>query len=154
MQIDLIVVGKLKEKSMQQMCNEYIKRLGSYCKLNVIELKDESNNLDEKLVISREAEAINKVLDDKSYIIIMDIDGKQMGSEEFSRKIDDITTYGNSKITFVIGGSLGIAPEIKAKANLRMSFSKMTFPHQLFRVMLLEQIYRQFRIAKNEPYHK
>ncbi len=154
MQIDLIVVGKLKEKSMQQMCNEYIKRLGSYCKLNVVELKDESNNLDEKTVMSREADAINKVLDDKSYIIIMDIDGKQMGSEEFSRKIDDITTYENSKITFVIGGSLGIDPSIKAKANMRMSFSKMTFPHQLFRVMLLEQIYRQFRIAKNEPYHK
>lgn len=154
MQIDLIVVGKLKEKSMQQMCNEYIKRLGSYCKLSVVELKDESNNLDQKTVMTREAEAINKVLDEKSYIIIMDIDGKQMGSEEFSRKIDDITTYENSKITFVIGGSLGIDPTIKAKANMRMSFSKMTFPHQLFRVMLLEQIYRQFRIAKNEPYHK
>lgn len=154
MQIDLIVVGKLKEKSMQQMCNEYIKRLGSYCKLNVIELKDESNNLDESLVITREAEAINKVLDEKSYIIIMDIDGKQMTSEAFSTKIDEITTYDNSKLTFVIGGSLGIDPSIKAKANLRMSFSKMTFPHQLFRVMLLEQIYRQFRIARNEPYHK
>ncbi len=154
MQIDLIVVGKLKEKSMQQMCNEYIKRLGSYCKLNVIELKDESNNLDESLVMTREAEAINKVLDEKSYIIIMDIDGKQMTSEAFSTKIDEITTYDNSKITFVIGGSLGIDPSIKAKANLRMSFSKMTFPHQLFRVMLLEQIYRQFRIARNEPYHK
>lgn len=154
MQIDLIVVGKLKEKGMQQMCNEYIKRLGSYCKLNVIELKDESNNLDESLVITREAEAINKVLDEKSYIIIMDIDGKQMTSEAFSTKIDEITTYDNSKLTFVIGGSLGIDPSIKAKANLRMSFSKMTFPHQLFRVMLLEQIYRQFRIARNEPYHK
>ncbi len=154
MQIDLIVVGKLKEKSMQQMCNEYIKRLGSYCKLNVIELKDESNNLDESLVITREALAIEKVLDEKSYIIIMDIDGKQMTSEQFSAKIDEITTYENSKITFVIGGSLGIDPSIKAKANLRMSFSKMTFPHQLFRVMLLEQIYRQFRIARNEPYHK
>lgn len=154
MQIDLIVVGKLKEKSMQQMCNEYIKRLGSYCKLNVIELKDESNNLDESQVLNREATAITKVLDPKSYIIIMDIDGKQMTSEQFSQKIDDITTYENSKITFIIGGSLGIEASLKAQANLRMSFSKMTFPHQLFRVMLLEQIYRQFRILKNEPYHK
>lgn len=154
MQIDLIVVGKLKEKSMQQMCNEYIKRLGSYCKLNVIELKDESNNLDQSQVLNREAEAITKVLDSKSYIIIMDIDGKQMTSEQFSQKIDDITTYENSKITFIIGGSLGIQASLKAKANLRVSFSKMTFPHQLFRVMLLEQIYRQFRILKNEPYHK
>lgn len=154
MQIDLIVVGKLKEKSMQQMCNEYIKRLGSYCKLNVIELKDESNSLDESVVMMREGEAINKVLDEKSYIIIMDIDGKQMTSEQFSTKIDEITTYENSKLTFVIGGSLGIDPGVKAKANMRMSFSKMTFPHQLFRVMLLEQIYRQFRIARNEPYHK
>ncbi|WOO88101.1 23S rRNA (pseudouridine(1915)-N(3))-methyltransferase RlmH [Mollicutes bacterium LVI A0039] len=154
MQIDLIVVGKLKEKSMQQMCNEYIKRLGSYCKLNVIELKDESNNLDENIVIEREAAAINKVLDEKSYLIILDIDGKQLSSEQFSQKLDEITTYENSKLTFIIGGSLGISSEIKAKANLRLSFSKMTFPHQLFRVMLLEQIYRQFRIARNEPYHK
>lgn len=154
MQIDLIVVGKLKEKSMKQMCGEYIKRLGAYCKLNVIELKDESTHLDESLVITREAEAISKVLDEKSFIIVMDIDGKQMGSEEFSNKIDDITTYENSKITFIIGGSLGLSPEIKSKAKMRMSFSKMTFPHQLFRVMLLEQIYRQFRIARNEPYHK
>lgn len=154
MQIDLIVVGKLKEKSMKQMCDEYIKRLGAYCKLNVTELKDESTHLDESLVITREAEAISKVLDEKSFIIVMDIDGKQMGSEEFSNKIDDITTYENSKITFIIGGSLGLSPEIKSKAKMRMSFSKMTFPHQLFRVMLLEQIYRQFRIARNEPYHK
>ncbi len=154
MQIDLIVVGKLKEKSMKQMCDEYIKRLGSYCKLNVIELKDESTHLDSNLVIKREQEQIEKVLDDKSYIIVLDIDGKQLSSEQLSEKIDDITTYENSKITFIIGGSLGIAPELKAKSNLRLSFSKMTFPHQLFRVMLLEQIYRQFRIARNEPYHK
>lgn len=154
MQIDLIVVGKLKEKSMQQMCNEYIKRLGSYCTLNVIELKDESNNLGDKLVISREAEAISKVLDEKSYIIVLDIDGRQITSEEFSTKIDEITTYRNSKLTFIIGGSLGLDRSLKAKADMRLSFSKMTFPHQLFRVMLLEQIYRQFRIAKNEPYHK
>ncbi len=154
MQIDLIVVGKLKEKSMKQMCDEYIKRLGSYCKLNVVELKDESTHLDSNLVIKREQEQIEKVLDDKSYIIVLDIDGKQLSSEQLSEKIDDITTYENSKITFIIGGSLGIAPELKAKSNLRLSFSKMTFPHQLFRVMLLEQIYRQFRIARNEPYHK
>lgn len=154
MQIDLIVVGKLKEKSMVTMCDEYIKRLGSYCKLNVIELKDESNNLDDKLVISREGSAIAKVLDQNSYVIVMDIEGKQMTSEDFSKKIDEITTYENGKITFIIGGSLGISNEIKSQANFKLSFSKMTFPHQLFRVMLLEQIYRQFRIAKNEPYHK
>ncbi len=154
MQIDIIVVGKLKEKSMQQMCNEYIKRLKAYCKLNIIEVKDEATNLNPQLVKEREAEQIEKVLDDKSYIIVMDIDGKQLDSISFSKKIDDILTYENSKITFIIGGSMGIAERIKAKSQFRMSFSQMTFPHQLFRVMLLEQIYRQFRIARNEPYHK
>lgn len=154
MQIDLIVVGKLKEKSMRSMCDEYTKRLSSYCKLNIIELKDESNNLDSKSVLKKEAEQINKVLDENSYIIVMDIDGNHITSEQFSKKINEITTYENSKITFIIGGSLGISESIKAKAKYKLSFSKLTFPHQLFRVMLLEQIYRQFKIAKNEPYHK
>lgn len=154
MQIDLIVVGKLKEKSMRLMCDEYVKRLGSYCKLNIIELKDESNNLDSKSVLKKEAEQINKVLDENSYIIVMDIDGSHITSEQFSEKINEITTYENSKITFIIGGSLGVSESIKEKANYKLSFSKLTFPHQLFRVMLLEQIYRQFKIAKNEPYHK
>lgn len=154
MQIDLIVVGKLKEQSMVAMCNEYIKRLGTYCKLNIIELKDESTKLDEKIVLEKEAKQIMDNLDLKSYIIVLDIDGKQISSEQFSAKIDEITTYENSKITFIIGGSLGIDKSVKNLSNLRLSFSKMTFPHQLFRVMLLEQIYRQFRIAKGEPYHK
>lgn len=154
MQIDLIVVGKLKEKSMRSMCDEYTKRLSSYCKLNIIELKDESNSLDSKSVLKKEAEQINKVLDENSYIIVMDIDGNHITSEQFSKKINEITTYENSKITFIIGGSLGISESIKAKAKYKLSFSKLTFPHQLFRVMLLEQIYRQFKIAKNEPYHK
>lgn len=154
MQIDLIVVGKLKEQSMVSMCNEYIKRLGTYCKLNIIELKDESTKLDEKIVLEKEAKQIMDNLDLKSYIIVLDIDGKQISSEQFSAKIDEITTYENSKITFIIGGSLGIDKSVKNLSNLRLSFSKMTFPHQLFRVMLLEQIYRQFRIAKGEPYHK
>ncbi len=152
MQIDLIVIGKLKEKSMRDMCSEYQKRLSSYCNLKIIELKDESG--DSNIVLKREGEAIKKVLDEKSYIIVLDIDGKQLTSEQLSSKIEDVTTYENSKITFLIGGSHGVCEDIKQKSNFRLSFSKMTFPHQLFRVMLLEQIYRQFKIAKNEPYHK
>lgn len=154
MQIDLIVVGKLKEQSMVAMCDEYIKRLSAYCKLKVIELKDESTKIEEKLVLKRESAQILDVLDLKSYIIVLDIDGKQLSSEQLSAKINEITTYENSKITLIIGGSLGIDPEIKQLSNLRLSFSKMTFPHQLFRVMLLEQLYRQFRISRGEPYHK
>ncbi len=153
MQIDLIVVGKLKEQSMRQMCAEYIKRLNAYCKLNIIEVKDDPSS-NKKQVLKNEEDAILKNLDEKSYIIILDIDGNQISSEQFSQKIAEITTYENGKISFVIGGSHGLSHVIKQKANYRMSFSKMTFPHQLFRVMLLEQIYRQFKIQKNEPYHK
>lgn len=152
--IDLIVVGNLKEKPMKLLCDEYLKRLQAYSKVNVFELKDESNNQDEKTVLSREAERIKKVLDLKSYIIVMDINQKQYSSDEFAAKMEDIATYHASKITFIIGGSLGIDQEIKQLANERVSFSKMTFPHQLFRVMLLEQIYRGFRINNNAPYHK
>jgi 23S rRNA (pseudouridine1915-N3)-methyltransferase len=152
--IDLIVVGNLKEKPMKMLCDEYLKRLQAYSKVNVFELKDESNNHDEKTVLTREGERIKKVLDLKSYIIVMDINQKQFSSEEFAYKMTDIATYHASKITFIIGGSLGVEQEIKDLANERVSFSKMTFPHQLFRVMLLEQIYRGFRINNNAPYHK
>ncbi len=152
--IDLIVVGNLKEKPMKMLCDEYLKRLQAYSKVSVIELKDESNNQDEKTVLNREAERIKKVLDLKSYIIVMDINQKQFTSDEFASKMETIATYHASKITFIIGGSLGVDQEIKQLANERVSFSKMTFPHQLFRVMLLEQIYRGFRINNNAPYHK
>ncbi len=152
--IELVVIGSLKEKAMRQMADEYIKRIGKYAKVNVKELKDESNAQSKAQVLEKEREKLLKAIDPNSYLIIMDINQKQMTSEKFASKLNEIGIYENSKITFVIGGSLGIHPEIKSKANLRLSFSEMTFPHQLFRVMLLEQIYRAFRINNNAPYHK
>lgn len=152
--IDFIVVGSLKERAMRDLSDEYLKRLTKYAKVTVKELKDESNQQTEDQVLKKEAEKIEKALDPNSYVIIMDINQKQLDSVEFANKLQDIATYENSKITFIIGGSLGLDPSIKAKANYRLSFSKMTFPHQLFRIMLLEQIYRAFRINNNAPYHK
>ncbi len=152
--IDLIVLGNLKEKAMKELVSEYEKRLSKYSKLNIIELKDESNNLNEVEVLKKEASKILKVLDKNSHIIILDIDKKQYSSEEFSDKLVQISTYQNSKITFLIGGSYGIDNEIKKLANESLSFSKMTFPHQLFRVMFLEQLYRAFTIIAGTKYHK
>ncbi len=152
MQIDLIVMGNIKNKNIQAVCDEYSKRLSKFCKLNIIELKDERNDNDNVLV--KEAQRISKVLDTNSYIIILDVAAKQITSEEFSEKIKNISIYEKGKITFIIGGSLGIDDSIKNMANYRMSFSKMTFPHQLFRAIFLEQLYRQYKISANEPYHK
>ncbi len=152
--IDLVVVGSMKEKAMRQLVDEYAKRISKYAKLNIKELKDESNAQSEQQVLEKERDKLLKAIDPNSYLIIMDIKQKQLTSEAFAAKLNDIGIYENSKITFVIGGSLGIHPEIKQKANYRLSFSEMTFPHQLFRVMLLEQIYRAFRINNNAPYHK
>ena len=152
--IDLIVVGSLKEKSLKSLSDEYAKRISAYSKLEIKELKDENNNLGKDMVLEKEKEKILKVIDKNSYIIIMDIDGKQCDSEQFAEKFINIATFHNSKVTFVIGGSHGLHSEIKNMANEKISFSKMTFPHQLFRIMLLEQSYRAFRINNNSPYHK
>ncbi len=152
--IDLIVLGSLKERSMQALSDEYEKRLSKYSKLNIIELKDESNQLNEQEILKKEADKILKVLDKSSYIIILDINQKQFSSEEFAAKLNDIATYQSSKVTFIIGGSVGISDEIKRLANAKISFSKMTFPHQLFRVMFLEQLYRAMTITAGTKYHK
>ncbi len=152
--VDLICLGSLKEKSMREMVAEYDKRLSKYSKLKIVELKDESNNLNEAEVLKKEADKILKVLDKNSHIIVLDIDKKQYSSEEFATKLNDISTYSSSKITFIIGGSYGLSQEIKSIANESMSFSKMTFPHQLFRVMFLEQLYRAFTINAGTKYHK
>ena len=152
--IDLIVVGSLKEKAMKMLSDEYLKRLQAYSKVKVIELKDESNGLDEKIVLEREANKIKNAIDESSFIIVMDINQDQISSEQLADKMQNIASYNASKITFIIGGSLGLHQDIKDMANYKLSFSKMTFPHQLFRIMLLEQIYRAFRINNNAPYHK
>ncbi len=152
--IELIVLGVLKEKSLRQLNDEYSKRIGKYAKIKIKELKDEPTNQNINQVLEKEAVKLKKAIDPNSYLIILDIDKKQLTSEEFAQKLSDIAIYENSKITFVIGGSYGIHDEIKEMANLRLSFSKMTFPHQLFRIMLLEQIYRGLSINNNAPYHK
>ncbi|URZ08637.1 23S rRNA (pseudouridine(1915)-N(3))-methyltransferase RlmH [Clostridium felsineum] len=159
MNITLITVGKLKEKYLKDAVNEYAKRLQKYCKLNIIELQDEktpdrASEKEESLIKEKEGEKILSSIKDNSYVVAMDLKGKMFSSEEFSSFIDDLGVRGNSNIDFVIGGSLGLSEAVLKRANYKLCFSKMTFPHQLFRVMLLEQVYRAFRISRGEPYHK
>ena len=150
--IKIITVGGIKEKYLKEAIEEYLKRLKKYTNIELIEVKDEGL-VEESKAISLEAEKIKKYLNQKEYIITMEIDGKEMTSVEFSNKINQILIE-NSNITFIIGGSYGLSKEIKQQAKLHLSFSKMTFPHQLFRVMLLEQVYRAYKIMNNESYHK
>ena len=157
--VNIICVGKIKETFYREAIEEYSKRLNSYCSLNIIELKDEKipNNPSEKdnlIIKDKEGNNILSHIKKDTYVICLDLKGKQFTSEEFSQKINNISTNISSSITFIIGGSLGISQSVLKKANESISFSKMTFPHQLFRVILLEQIYRAFKIMNNEAYHK
>lgn len=151
--IKIICVGKIKEKYLTDAINEYLKRLSKYTKINIIELDDDSSD-DENRSLNNEKESILKNIKDRDYVITMNIDGVMYDSVELSRKIDSLLVDGNSDITFIIGSSYGMHSEVKKRSNLSLSFSKMTFPHQLFRVILLEQIYRSFKIINNEKYHK
>ena len=159
MNITIISVGKLKEKYLKQAIDEYSKRLSRYCKLDIIELPDEKtpDNASEKeelQIKEKEGQLILSKVKENAYVVAMDLKGKQLTSEELSSFVENCGVMGNSNITFIIGGSLGLSQQVINRANYKLCFSKMTFPHQLFRVMLLEQIYRAFRIMKNEPYHK
>ncbi|KRD95095.1 23S rRNA (pseudouridine(1915)-N(3))-methyltransferase RlmH [Priestia megaterium] len=159
MNISIITIGKLKEKYLKQGIQEYLKRLSSYAKVEIIELADEKapENLSEsemEQVKQKEGERILAKISDDTHVIALAINGKQKSSEELAKEIDSLATYGKSKITFVIGGSLGLSSEVMKRSNAALSFSKMTFPHQLMRLVLVEQIYRAFRIIRNEPYHK
>ena len=150
--IKIICVGKIKEKFYKEAIEEYTKRLSKYTKLNIIEVED--INLDnEELIKQKESEQILKHIEKKDYIITLEIEGKQLSSIELSKKIQELETF-NPNITFIIGGSYGLDNEIKNMSDLKLSFSKLTFPHQLFRVILLEQIYRAYKIKNNESYHK
>ena len=158
--IKIICVGKVKEKSLKDLIDEYTKRLSKYCKLEIIELQDEKipqpcSKSDELKIKEKECEKIkDKILKiGKCSVVFLDLHGKQYSSEEFSEKLDTMATYGTSTIAFVIGGSLGLTNELLSLSNEKISFSKMTFPHQLFRVFLLEQIFRAFKIQNNETYH-
>ena len=149
--ITLITIGKIKEKYIDEGIKDYLKRLSKYTKIELIELDDES--FDKTKTLKVEAEKIIKKLNKKSYIITLEIEGKELTSIELSNLIDNtITNYGD--ITFIIGGSYGLDDSIKALSNYKLSFSKMTFPHQLFRLLFLEQLYRSFKILNNEQYHK
>ena len=150
--IKLITVGTIKEKYLKDAIDEYTKRIKKYTNIELIEVKDEGL-VEESKAILLEAEKIKKHLSPRDYIITMEIEGKQLTSEEFSEKLNQIQIE-NSNIVFIIGGSYGFSDEIKQMAKLHLSFSKMTFPHQLFRVLLLEQIYRCYKILNNESYHK
>ena len=150
--IKLIVVGKIKEKFFKDAIEEYKKRLSKYTKLEIIEVNDVCDS-NEKIIMYKEKEEILKYINKNEYIIALDINGKELTSTEFASKLDNLFIT-NSTITFIIGGSYGLHDDIKEISNERMSFSKLTFPHQLFRVILLEQIYRAYKINNNETYHK
>ncbi|NLP29191.1 MAG: 23S rRNA (pseudouridine(1915)-N(3))-methyltransferase RlmH [Clostridia bacterium] len=159
MNIYLITVGKIKEKFLRDAVDEYKKRLSRYCKLQIIEVADEktpdnASEKEEEIIKEKEGQLILKKIPDNMFVISLEIDAKQPSSEELAAKIKDLSLRGESNLAFVIGGSLGLARSVQQRANCKISFSRMTFPHQLFRVMLLEQIYRSFRIINGEPYHK
>lgn len=147
--IKIICVGKIKEKFYKEAIEEYKKRLSKYTKLEIIEVPDESTGN----ILEKEEINILKNIKDKDYVITMEIEGNYLSSIELANKIDN-TLIDNSNITFIIGGSYGLSEKIKRRSNYKLSFSKLTFPHQLFRVILLEQIYRSFKIINNESYHK
>ncbi len=150
--IKIICVGKIKESFYREAIDEYIKRISKYEEVKIVELPD-YGLLDEKSMIKKESIEIENVLNNKDYNVVLDINGKEMDSLEFASKLNDIQ-ISNPNITFIIGGSSGIEEDLKNKCNLRLSFSKLTFPHQLFRIILLEQLYRSYKIINNESYHK
>jgi 23S rRNA (pseudouridine1915-N3)-methyltransferase len=157
--ITIITVGKLKEKYLKQGINEYLKRLGAYAKVNIIEVPDEKapeqlSEVEMEQVKDKEGERILAKINQDAHVIALAINGKMRTSEELADTLDKLATYGKSKIVFVIGGSLGLSDNVMKRANETLSFSKMTFPHQLMRLVLVEQVYRVFRIIRHEPYHK
>ena len=159
MRINIVCVGKIKEKYLKLGIDEFKKRLSKYCKLEIIELEDEKapENLSDKemlIIKEKEGKKILSKIKDNSYVIALAIDGKNLSSEELAETINKLGVRGISNITFVIGGSLGLSDEVLSRAYYKLSFSKMTFPHQLMRLILLEQVYRAYRINNGEPYHK
>ena len=159
MNITIISVGKIKEKYLSEAIKEYSKRLSRYCKLDIMELPDEqtpdrAGEALEAQIKQKEGQRIMRALKEDTYVIALAIEGKKMNSEGFAEKLEQLGIQGKSHVTFVIGGSLGLAPEVLKRADFLLSFSDLTFPHQLMRVILLEQVYRCYRIINHEPYHK
>lgn len=159
MKITIVAVGKIKEKYWKDAISEYSKRLGAYCDLKIIEVADEktpdqASQAAEEVIRDKEGERILKHLKDDMYVITLEISGQMLTSESLAKKIEDLGIQGKSSIAFVIGGSIGLGKEVLRRSNYALSFSKMTFPHQLMRVILLEQVYCGFKIQRGEPYHK
>lgn len=155
MNINVICIGKVKEKYINDGIAEFSKRMQAFGKLSIIELKEFGNDFERELSIKKEAESILSTLEKKKgFNILLDIGGKNFSSEEMSQKMEEITVKGFSTINFIIGGSYGVSDDIRKVSNLSLSFSKMTFPHQLMRLILMEQIYRWFSIINNIKYHK
>ncbi len=155
MKVTILCVGKIKEKFYKDALAEYAKRLLAYCSLDVIEVADERTaEGEEARILEKEGQRILSRLPEHAYIVALCIDGKQRDSVGMARWMEELTNHGQSHIVFIIGGSCGLSPQVIARADEKISFSKLTFPHQLMRVILSEQIYRSFRIIKGEPYHK
>lgn len=159
MNVTVIAVGKLKEKYWQDAVKEYSKRLGKYCRFNIVEVRESllrgnPSAADEEAVKIAEGQEILSKIKSSDYVITLEIKGKGLSSTELAKRIDDLAIMGKSSIVFVIGGSLGLSQEVSRRADFKLSFSSMTFPHQMMRVILLEQIYRSFKIIRNETYHK
>lgn len=159
MNIKIICVGKLKEKFLKEGIGEFQKRITTYANLEIVEVKDEacpenSSELEMEKIKEVEGERILSKISKGAYVIALDIGGKSLTSEDFAKKIEDLSVEGISSIDFIIGGSLGLSESVKNKSDYRLSFSKFTFPHGLMRLILVEQVYRAFRIINNHPYHK
>ena len=159
MKITLVTVGKIKERYFEDAIKEYSKRLGRYCKLDIVQVQDEktpdgASEAVERQIKDKEGQRILSNIKDGAYVIALAIEGRMLSSEELASRLQKLGVDGISHIVFVIGGSLGLSDEVMGRADYALSFSKMTFPHQLMRVILLEQVYRSYRIMNGEPYHK
>lgn len=159
LRIKIIAVGKIREKFLVEGIQEYRKRLSTYVRLDIQEIMDEPcperiSLAEEEKVKNKEGERILKSINSQDYVILLDLQGKSFTSPAFAQHLDDLALAGRSNLTFIIGGSLGVAEEVRQRADLRWSFSKLTFPHTLMRLILLEQIYRTMKISRGEPYHK
>lgn len=159
MKIKVVCVGKLKEKFYREAVNEYAKRLGAYTNIEIVEVTDEktpdkASDLLNEQIKNKEGERVLGKIKASEYVILLDLKGKMYTSEEVSAQLENWMISGKSEFTFVIGGSLGVSSSVKQRADAMWCFSRMTFPHQLMRVILLEQVYRAFKIMQNEPYHK
>lgn len=158
MRISIITAGKIKEKYLTAGIAEFVKRLGPYCRLEVIEVDEERmpenpSDAEKTKALAKEGERLLKAVRDSSYLMVLDVAGKPLSSEELSAKLDKLGLEGQSDLTFIIGGAFGLSDEVRKAAKERLSFSKLTFTHQMIRLLLVEQIYRAFRISRGEPYH-